>query len=215
VTASNEAAVAFIDRWPDWPAPALVIHGPSGCGKTHLAEVFRARTGALFVAPTSLSDDRVGEIVRKDVCVVLDGAGPGQPERPLLHLYNALREAEGYLLVTATVPPARWGLALPDLRSRLNAAPTVSVGPPDDALMAALFIKLFADRQLSVGDDVLAYIIPRVERSFAAAGAVVAALDEAAMTGQRRITVPLARAIVNRSVTMNQNKGRQQQWTLE
>jgi chromosomal replication initiation ATPase DnaA len=102
------------------------------------------------------------------------------------------------LLLASREPPARWTIGLADLRSRLLAAPAIAVEAPDDALLGALLVKLFADRQLRISEDLIAYLLPRIERSFAAAQMVVAALDEAALAGQRAVTVRLARDILNR-----------------
>src|SRR5439155_20205658 len=117
-------------------------------------------------------------------------------ERPLLHLLNLIVDQRGYLLLTAPRPPVRWATALPDLRSRLLAMPSVEVMPPDDALIGAVLLKLFADRQLTVGEEVVIYMLHHMERSFAAASRLVAALDAAALAAQRRITVPLVRQVL-------------------
>src|SRR3546814_11282244 len=103
-----------------------------------------------------------------------------------------VREAGGHLLLTGRTPPARWKIGLPDLASRLRAAPTVAVDGPDDALLSAVLVKLFADRQLRVGTDVVAFVVPRMERSFAAARRLVAALDAASLASRRPVTVPPA-----------------------
>ncbi|HXR87106.1 MAG TPA: DNA replication protein, partial [Stellaceae bacterium] len=95
-------------------------------------------------------------------------------------------------------PPARWSIRLADLRSRLVAAPAVAVDAPDDALLGAVLVKLFTDRQLRISEDLIAYLLPRIERSFAAAQAIVAALDQAALADQRAVTVRLARDILSR-----------------
>ncbi len=50
----NAAAIAWIDRWPDWPAPGLAIHGPAGCGKSHLVQVYLARSGGRILAAPDL-----------------------------------------------------------------------------------------------------------------------------------------------------------------
>ena len=121
---------------------------------------------------------------------------PSAPEEPLLHLYNLLAERGGHLLVAAREPPARWPIALADLRSRLVACPAVAVAAPDEALIGALLIKLFADRQLQVGEGVVAYLALQLDRSFAAAQDAVAALDTAALAEHRRVTVPLARRVL-------------------
>jgi chromosomal replication initiation ATPase DnaA len=127
---------------------------------------------------------------------VLDPAEPIADELALLQLYNRLREQGSHLLLTARRPVAAWPLRLPDLASRLRAAPAVAIGPPDDALLAALLVKLFDDRQLSVSEGVIGYLIRHMERSFAAARAVVGALDRHSLQDQRPVTVALARAVL-------------------
>ena len=195
VAPSNEQAVQWLDRWPGWPAPALTIYGPPGCGKTHLARVFAARSGAAVIAAAALSTGDVPDLLGASRAAVVDDADRAHREA-LLHLYNVLAERGGHLLLTAGEPPARWPDALPDLRSRLAAAPAIPVAPPDDALLAALLVKLFGDRQLAVGEDVLRFLLPRMERSFAAARRLVADLDAAALRERRAVTIPLARRVL-------------------
>lgn len=196
VAPSNAEAVGWIDRWPAWPAPALVVCGPPGCGKTHLAQVWRARSAARALEAATLRLPDLPERLGDAVAVVVDDA-EGAAEQPLLHLVNIMAERRGHLLLTAASPPARWTLALADLRSRLLAAPLVAVQPPDDALLAAILLKLFADRQLRIGEEVIDFLLCRIERSGAAARRIVAALDRAALEAQRRVTVPLARAVLD------------------
>jgi len=191
----NAEAVAWLDRWPQWPAPALALYGPAGSGKSHLAHVFAAQSGACMLDPTALATDRIPGLLGDARAALVDEAERAN-EEPLLHLYNLLTERRGHLLVIAREPPARWRIALADLRSRLLAAPAVALRDPDDALIAALLVKLFADRQLAVGADVVQYLMPRLERSFAAATAAVESLDRAALAEQRPITVPLARRVL-------------------
>src|SRR5207247_10669361 len=70
--------------------------------------------------------------------------------------------------------------AIRDLASRLRALPAVAMAPPDDALLRAVLVKLFADRQLAVDESVIGYLATRIERSFAAARRLVARLDDEA-----------------------------------
>lgn len=200
VAASNEAAVQWLERWPNWPQPALVLYGPPGAGKTHLAHVFAARAQAagaatVLIEPASLRIDVVPTLIGAARAVVVDDAAHAS-EQALLHLYNLVAERRGHLLIMAQEPPSRWSIALADLRSRLLAAPVVALNPPDDALLGAVLVKLFADRQVTVTADVIGYLIPRIERSLAAAQAVAAALDAAALAEKRPITVPLARHVL-------------------
>jgi len=195
VAPANAEAVAWLDRWPQWPAPALVLVGPAGSGKSHLAQVFVRRAAARVLAPEALARTAPPELLNNARAVVLDEAERA-PEEPLLHLYNMLAERRGHLLLLARAPPARWTIALADLRSRLLAAPVAALAPPDDALLAAVLVKLFADRQIQVAAELVAFLVARIERSFAAAQSAVAALDQAALASRRRITVRLARDVL-------------------
>ena len=203
VAPCNEAAVAWLDRWPDWPGPALVIHGPAGAGKSHLAEVWRRRSGAGVVAAASLAESAdmaaSGEGAPgggQATALVIEGLGGPVEERALLHIYNSIAERGGHLLLTAPAPPSRWPIALPDLVSRLRLAPTAALGLPDDALLAALMLKLFADRQVAVAPEVPAYAVPRIERTCEAVARLVDRLDRAALAEGRPVTVPLVRAVL-------------------
>ena len=195
VAPCNAEAIAWLDRWPHWPAPALALYGAAGSGKTHLAHVFAARAAATNIDPAQLKTERVPALLGDAAAAIVDDADRAAA-KPLLHLYNLLAERRGHLLVVAHRPPARWRIGLADLRSRLRAAPAVAVAPPDEALIAAVLVKLFADRQLAVGEEVVAYLALHLERSFAAAGDAVAALDTAALAERRRITVPLVRRVL-------------------
>ena len=194
VAPCNEAAVAWLDRWPDWPGPALVIHGPSGSGKSHLAEVWRRRSGAEIVEEADFP--QATSAAERAVALVIDGLSGPVDERALLHTYNAIAERDGHLLLTALTPASRWPLTLPDLASRLRLAPAAALGLPDDALLAALMLKLFADRQIAVAPEVPAYVVPRIERTFEAVVRLVERLDRAALAEGRAVTVPLVRAVL-------------------
>jgi chromosomal replication initiation ATPase DnaA len=197
VSAGNAAAMAWLDRWPEWPAPALVVHGPAGCGKTHLAHVFAARSGAAIVDAAAIGREDPPLLVTAPALVVED-ADRGGDQVALFHLFNLARESRCLVLWTGRSAPSRWGLTLPDLGSRLRAIPNVAIEPPDDALLAALLVKLFADRQLKVPAEVIAYVLPRLERSFAAARLVVETVDGLALEARREITVPLVREVLQR-----------------
>jgi chromosomal replication initiation ATPase DnaA len=197
----NRAAVAWIDRWPEWPGPALALAGAGASGKTHLAAVFAQRTSGRSIDAATLAATPPLELAEESVPLILDDAdrlaGDSVGERALFHLLNYIAGQKGRLLMTGLVPPARWKVALPDLASRLGALPVAEIGPPDDDLMAALLVKLFADRQLSVGAEVVTFMVARMERSFAAARALVAAIDARALGARRAVTVPLVRDVMD------------------
>jgi chromosomal replication initiation ATPase DnaA len=194
VAAGNREALAWIDRWPEWPAPALALSGPAGCGKTHLGRIWATRAQAAIVEGRDLDGKTVADLatlVDTSAALVVEQAERA-PERALFHLYNLMRERRGSLLLIAEHPPAHWRITLPDLASRLRAAPAVAVAPPDDDLLGSIILKQLADRQLHAGPGVVHYLVSHMERSADAARHVVAALDRRALIEGREIDRRLA-----------------------
>lgn len=194
VADGNREALAWIDRWPDWPSPALSLNGPAGCGKTHLGRIWAARSGAIAMTGADLDGMSVADLTSlaaTSPAIVIERAERA-PERGLFHLYNLVRERGGHMLLISDEPPARWSIALPDLASRLRAAPAVAVAPPDDELLGSIILKQLADRQLHAGAGVVQYLVSHMERSADAARRVVAALDGRALIERREIDRRLA-----------------------
>jgi len=199
VSGSNREAVSWLDKWPDWPAPALVIFGPPASGKTHLLQVWKKEAAAREILPDNLDVKTLSESIGGAKEVIVDNAsaavGSRDREEALFHLYNLLRERGGHLLLAAGQPVKEWPIQLPDLRSRLLASPAVAVGSPDDELMAVVLTKLFSDRQIFVSQEVVQFILPRIERSFLALRQLVDKIDRKALSEKRPVTIPLVREI--------------------
>lgn len=192
VSASNEAAVTLIDRWPRWSAPATLVVGPAGSGKSHLANVWRLRAGASEVKSDRLGEDAVAALEATGALAIEDLDRGISNERVLFHLINLAREKAASLLLTSRLPAGDLIVALPDLRSRLRALPMVRIATPDDGLLRALLVKLFADRQLVVEPHVIAHLALHMDRSFEAASQLVAHCDRLALSRQRRVTRAIA-----------------------
>jgi len=176
----NEAALAWVNRFPDWPYPAVILYGEQGCGKTHLLHVWQSLAGSSHNAI-----DNVDNVF-----------GDDEKERELFHRFNRAKEEKSYLLLSMTNNIGHYDIHLPDLASRLRAAPQIEISPPGDADLQAILVKLFHDRQLRVEPGVIAYILPRIERSFAAARDLVRQIDALALSEKRSVTVPLVRAVL-------------------
>lgn len=195
VTAANDAAIALIDRWPDWPDPLVVLAGPSGSGKTHAAAVWAERASAISTVPASISEEAIAA-ASQGGAILVDAADDALDETGLFHLINAARANGGHILMASRRFPAAWGVSLPDLASRLKAATVVEILEPDDFLLTAVITKLFADRQVQVEPHVTAYVVNRIERSLSTAIAVVDRLDAVALARGTRITRALAAEVV-------------------
>ncbi|NVO54525.1 chromosomal replication initiator DnaA [Rhodobacteraceae bacterium B1Z28] len=198
VSPANALAVAMISA-TSWPGNKLVLSGPAGAGKTHLAHVWAAETGGRIIQAAALRHEDVPELARAAVAVedVPMIAGDIEQQKTLFHLHNLVL-AEGHaLLMTGRLAPKFWQLPLADLQSRVEGAHHVALDPPDDALLGAVLAKLFVDRQLYPGPDVIAYLVKHMDRRFETAAEVVAQLDQLALSEKRDITRALAIRVLN------------------
>lgn len=190
---ANAQALAWVERWPDWPYSLFLLHGPHGSGKTHLSHLFAARTGASFIDPARIGRSPADQILTGNHAWVLDGLDAVADEAALAQLINHARARGDYLLFTALEPADKRAFKLPDLSSRLRALPAVGIAPPDDALLTGVLAKSFADLQLRIAPDVLSYAVNQLERSYTAIQQFVAAMDHLSLTRGRAITIPLVR----------------------
>lgn len=190
---SNRNAHAVAAGAAPWAQRIMAITGPEGSGKTHLAHLFAARTGARIIAAAALGTKPADALLEGADCAVLELPDGALAEEALAQFINAALARETKLLVTARSPLAQRKVARPDLASRLKAIAEVKLEAPDDALLAMLLAKGFADRQLRAPEEVITYLVKRIERSGAAAKRAVAYLDARALAGGRALTVPFVR----------------------
>lgn len=197
VAECNQAAVQWVDLWPRWPGPLMVISGPAACGKTHLGAVWQAKSHAVKLSLDELQKASLVDVVSRSDHFWLDGIdfwlGDRESETPFFHLYNLVKEQQKTLLVTMRMTPSDVEFAVPDLASRFRSGLHARIEAPDDALLEAVLVKLFSDRRITPPSDIIHYIVPRMERSFRAAQALVEAIDTLAWSRKKPVTVSLAR----------------------
>lgn len=195
VSAGLRGVLAIIDRWPDWPSPLVVLAGPTGAGKSHLAAIWAHRVGARRIDPASLDAGTVEAAATRPM-LIEDADRAGFDEAALFHLINSARAHGSTVLMTARLFPAGWNVQLPDLASRLKAATVVEIGEPDEALLAQVMVKLFADRQVNVDDRIVRWLVARMERSLEAARRIVTRLDQLALARGAKITRAMAAEVL-------------------
>jgi chromosomal replication initiation ATPase DnaA len=193
VAPGNAKALSFLDAWPDWATPAAVLFGPPAAGKTHLARIWATRAGAVVLDAADLK-----EAVRRPA--VIENVEGGFGDEGALF---AMLEEGAPLLLTARCAPLLWPAALPDLVSRFGALVAFELGAPDEALLMALAVKLFADRQIVVPESVVTHLVRQLERSPAAIRDFIAKADEAALAAQKPINLQLIRALMAEKPTLS------------
>ena len=189
---ANEAALALIDRWPDWPNRIMLLIGAEGSGTSHLAAIWAEQAGARATSAHALTADTVPAALATGALVVEDLKAGDFDDRAMFHLMNLARQDDAFVLMTARIAPSNFEIELRDLRSRLRAVPVVTLLPPDDLLFRGLIVKFCADRQMSVDETVVSYLTNRIERSYVAVRQAVELLDTEALRLGRPVTRALA-----------------------
>ena len=196
VTSANALAVELIDSWPQWPGSLVVLAGPAGSGKTHLAGVWSKASGAGITEMSALD----ATFPPANNYLVIENARAGAiREAALFHILNHVRAEGGHCLITSREWPSAWGVTLPDLNSRLRAAQMVELAEPDDALLSAVLVKLFADRQIAAPRTLINWLLARMERSLDAARILVAEMDREAMARGTKISRAIAAQALGRT----------------
>ena len=188
VTPANQAAVDAVELWPDWDHQVLAIVGPPASGKSHLGKVWQTLSNARQVDASELTAENADELMKTSALLIEDAPSPRMDETALFHAINLARERSGAILITTTSDPAQWPVHLPDLSSRLRAVRVVRLDAPDDALLRAVLVKQFADRQVAIDEATIGYMLARMERSFDAARRLVDEIDRSALAEKAAVT---------------------------
>ena len=188
VAPGNARALAFVDSFPDWPAPAVALYGPSASGKTHLARIWAQVCGAKLLDARSLRDPVAGPAVVENV-----DSAPTFAHEPALF---AMLEQGAPVLLTGRTAPSSWPVSLPDLKSRYGALLSFELGASDEALLMALAVKLFADRQVTVPESVVTHLVRTLERSPAALRDFIQKADAHALAEKKPVNLQLIRALM-------------------
>ncbi len=199
VSPANAIALATVDTWQTWPLGKLLLIGPAGSGKSHIAHIWAQETGGTIISARRLAQADLPDLAASPYVAVEDAhevAGMRAAETALFHLHNMV-VPQGRLLITAQTPARDWGIVLPDLRSRMDAAHVARIGAPDDALLSAVLIKLFADRQISVSPTLIPYIVGRMERTISAARRLVNRLDSLSLALGKPVTRALTASLLD------------------
>ncbi|MBZ0227844.1 MAG: chromosomal replication initiator DnaA, partial [Bauldia sp.] len=107
---ANRAAVALVDRWPEWPERGVLLTGPAGSGKSHLVEIWRQATGAIVVPAADLDESVADAAVAAGAVAVEDLHVGRWVEAAFFHILNLAREQAIAVLLTSREPPT--GLAI-------------------------------------------------------------------------------------------------------
>ncbi|HEY0276370.1 MAG TPA: DnaA/Hda family protein [Paenirhodobacter sp.] len=197
VSPANALALATLDAPEVWPSGRMLLVGPEGAGKSHLAAIWAEAHDAPTLSARDLTEADAPGLAQARAAVIEDAQHTADAQAALFHLYNLMLAEGGRLLLTANAPPRDWGLTLPDLISRVTATALVRIAAPDDALLSAVLVKLFNDRQTKVPRSLIPWLVTRMDRSLGTARRLVTALDARAVAEGRPLTRVMAAEVLD------------------
>jgi DnaA family protein len=201
VAGRNGSAVEHVTNVAGGRPDTLWLWGLPGSGKTHLLQAACRAAGeggrrAMYVALPAAEPALLADLDRVDL-LALDGvdAAAGDPawEAPLFAILNAFLARTGGLLLAATVAPLKCRFDLPDLASRAAGAVTYRLAPLEDSERAHALQLHAAARGLALDAAAADFLVRRVDRDMGTLTVWLDRLDRAALSAQRRLTVPFIR----------------------
>jgi chromosomal replication initiation ATPase DnaA len=187
----NETAIKFVLNWREWPNQSLIIWGPRACGKTHLSHIWQSHVGGKLLSNLSFSSASPSQIVENAQALVIDDAHMIQNQTDFFHTLNLCREKKIPLLITMECSPQALNMELPDLLSRLKGIVAIEISSPQEETLRLLLIKQCMDQHLPLFEDMIPYIIHRIERSYSAIKRFVYHLRHLCLRQQKDPTLPL------------------------
>ena len=181
-----------------WKNNRVLIMGEEGSGKSHLAEIWQNTTDASYINFDKKLFSGLYDVNSKAfVYENIENIRSLDAEAQLFHLINFANDNNKPLLMSASNYP---NFRLKDLKSRIAATYKVLIKKPDDMLLRVIVQKHFSDRQLRVSQEVIDYMIVRIERSFSAVKHLVEKIDRLSLEKKSNITIPLVKAVINDEV---------------
>ena len=205
VSSCNHQVITLLLDWKNWSVPVVAIYGPRRSGKTHIARAWQEHSAAIWLESWEVNENKVRDFANGiNRPVVVDNADLVVDEPLFLHLYNIIRAQNQILLLTAASAPAHWGLRLPDLASRLMSAFALKLEKPDDEMIEKMLMQYFINQQMVVSSDVIAFLLPRIERNFAYLDRLFQRINQGSLAAKRKITIPfLKEVLLSMDPTMN------------
>ena len=196
---ANRDAARLLTEWRAWPRGALALVGPRGSGKTHLALAWALEAGARHLSAAADAEEGAATFRESAGRIIIDNAHGARNEAMLWRVLDLSAAQGGAVLLVGASPPATWTVALPDLRSRLAALPVALLKEPDEALMAVVLRRICREQFIQLSDDAAQYLVRRLPRTFAAAQAWAAALDQELVRGAKPVSMAGARRALQKA----------------
>ena len=195
VSKSNKNTFDILSNWPKWEKKFLNITGDKYSGKTHLMNIFIKRFKGIKIDAESLSNKDLTKIKIYEN-IILENLSEKVDEKLIYTLLNIIDIDNKYIIITSEKPIVEINFSLSDLKSRTKNFIIQKIEKPDDELMFALILKNLSDRQISIDEKLINFIIKRIDRSYGNIFDFIYKIDELSLKRKKPIDFRLIREVL-------------------
>jgi len=186
VSNSNEHSFTLLNSWPKWNKNFINLIGEKFSGKSHLINIFLEKYKGIKINSKDISNDFLQSIKIYEN-IVIEDLTEKINENLLFTLINIVDQDNKYLIITSTIPVVNFKFKLNDLNSRTNNFILSQIEKPGDDLIYALILKNLSDRQISIDQKLIEFIIKRIDRTYGKISEFIYKIDEISLKRRKPI----------------------------
>ncbi len=192
---SNKHVFDFLNIWPKWEKNFVNVIGEKFSGKTHLINIFLQKNkGVKFVGKSLRNDDLKKIEIYENI--IVENLSSDVDEKLLYSLLNLIEQDNKFIIVTSTKPVVDISFELKDLKSRAKNFILLNIEKPDDELIFAIILKNLSDRQISLDDKFIEFIIKRIDRSYSKIYDFIYKIDQLSLKKKKSIDFKIIKEVL-------------------
>ena len=192
---SNKHVFDFLNIWPKWERNFVNVIGEKLSGKTHLMNIFLHKNKGIKFEGKSLENDDLKKIKIYEN-IVIENLSSDVDEKLLYSLFNLIEQDNKFIIVTSVKPIVDITFDLNDLRSRAKNFILLNIEKPDDELIFAIILKNLSDRQISLDDKFIEFIVKRIERSYSKIYEFIYKIDQLSLKKKKSIDFKIIKEVL-------------------
>ena len=192
---SNKHVFDFLNIWPKWERNFVNVTGEKLSGKTHLMKIFLQKNKGIKFEGKSLQYDDLKKIKVYEN-IIIENLSLDVDEKLLYSLFNLIEQDNKFIIVTSVKPIVNITFDLKDLKSRTKNFILLNIEKPDDELIFAIILKNLSDRQISLDDKFIEFIVKRIERSYSKIYDFIYKIDQLSLKKKKSIDFKIIKEVL-------------------
>ena len=192
---SNKHVFDFLNIWPKWERNFVNVTGEKLSGKTHLMNIFLNKNKGIKLEGKALENDDLNKIKIYEN-IVIENLSSDVDEKLLYSFFNLVEQDNKFIIVTSVKPIVNITFDLKDLKSRAKNFILLNIEKPDDELIFAIILKNLSDRQISLDDKFIEFIVKRIERSYSKIYDFIYKIDQLSLKKKKSIDFKIIKEVL-------------------